>query len=324
MASELEVWTPAQLDTLRKTYLRGVPDAELALFAQVCGHLGLSPFRDEITIVPRRVRGETVWRHQVQVQGRRLLAVRTGELRGITWEWCGPHAPDADSPLRWVDVWLEDEPPHAARCTVERERLLDDGTLSRWQVTGTWPWRRTRSFWTMRDGERVGPWADMPDHMLAKVAESKALRAAFPDVITAEVAGEWDDTDPEYVAPSGGTVAAEVGNTPSPPPPSPEPEPEYMTKGQGDTIGQLLSALGLTERAEVRAYVTTILGHEVTNVKRITRAEADRIIERARADADDLMTGADPEADDAVVVAHGYHDERVEGCPLCHRGGEPL
>lgn len=291
--SELEVWSPAQLDTLRKTYLRGVPDAELALFAQVCGHLGLSPFRDEITIVPRRVRGETVWRHQLQVQGRRALAVRTGELRGITWEWCGPHAPEADSPLRWVDVWLEDEPPHAARCTVERERLLEDGTLSRWHVTGTWPWRRTRSFWTMRDGERIGPWADMPDHMLAKVAESKALRAAFPDVITAEVAGEWDDTATDYEEPTGGTVATEAGKAPSPPPPPPE--PEYMTKSQGETIGPLLSALGVTGRAEVRAYVVDILGHEVEDVRTITRAEADRIIARARADADDLMAAPDPE-----------------------------
>jgi len=289
MASELVEWTPAQVDTLRKTYLRGVPDAELRLFAEVCGHLGLSPFRDEITIVPRKVRGETVWRHQLQVQGRRALAARTGELRGVRWEWCGPHAPEPTSPLVWQEVWLEEEPPHAARCIVERERQLTDGTLTRWQVVGTWPWRRTRSFWTRNaSGQTVGPWADMPDHMLAKVAESKALRACFPEVITPELAGEWDDVDLE--SPSGEAAAAEVGTSPSPPPPL----PERMTPEQAEAIGPLLSALGVNDRAEVRRYVTAILGREVTDTRTITAAEADRIIDQARADAE-AFHGPEPE-----------------------------
>jgi hypothetical protein len=296
VTSELELWSPAQLDTLRRTYLRGVPDAELALFAEVCGHLGLSPFRDEIAIVPRRVSGSTVWRHQVQVAGRRLLAVRTGELRGVKLEWCGPHAPEPDSPLVWLEAWLSEAPPHAARATVWREGWRPEG------VSAVWPWRESLKFHAHnQQGTTVGPWADMPSHMLAKVAESKALRLAFPDVLTAEVAGEWDDTAVESYSspsPSGDAPSAEVG-TPSPRSTSPV-SVAMMTLAQSTTLADYVEQLGLAG-AELRsarmAYISEVLARDVTDTRSITYAEAELLLQAMRSAARALDVEPDLPAD---------------------------
>lgn len=134
-----------------------------------------------------------------------------------------------------------------------------------------------------------------PEMALAR-AERRALHRAFNIPTTG---GEWD-APPEHDAPSGEAAAAvEVGSTPSPPSPPPElpPEPERMTPEQVGMIGTLLSALGVNDRADVRAYVSAVVGREVTDTRTITVSEAERIIDRARADAEAVMTEPDPEGE---------------------------
>jgi len=153
-------------------------DDELALFARVCGALQLSPFADQLVLIGRYDNrlGRKVHRHQITVAGRRALAERTGELRGIEGpEWTGPR--DGTGNLHWTELWTEDghdHPPYAARVFVHRLDWVKP-------ANGTAKWSEFRQ--VGRDGSLLPMWRQMPSHMLGKVAESMALRRAFPNVI---------------------------------------------------------------------------------------------------------------------------------------------
>jgi hypothetical protein len=167
------------MNAARRQFGPNAGEDEWALFVEVALRLNLSPFRDEICLVPYG----GVHKAQVTVHGRRVLARRTGQLRGIEVQWCGPHRPDPDSPLEWVDAWVDDRPPHAARAVVTREGERP--------YIGTAPWRIF--------AKNTPAWS-MDSHMLAKVAEVIALRRAFPDVIVDDAVFEYDDVEAEPVA----------------------------------------------------------------------------------------------------------------------------
>lgn len=95
----------------------------------------------------------------VSIDGLRLVAQRTGKYRGATpTEWTG----DGDA---WRGVWLDAKAPAAARVGVIHADyaapLVAVATFAEF-------------------GKTSGTWRQMPAHMLAKVAESLALRRAFP------------------------------------------------------------------------------------------------------------------------------------------------
>jgi hypothetical protein len=166
---------------LREQLAPEASDQELAFFAQVCARLDLSPFADQIVLIGRydsRLKRK-VHRHQITVAGRRTLATRTGRLAGIEGPvWCGPR--NAKGELVWREVWDDDDTvPYCARCLVH---------VKEWVVpaNGTAKW--SEFVQTDRDGVPTALWRSMPSHMLGKVAESMALRRAFPDVIEPAVA----------------------------------------------------------------------------------------------------------------------------------------
>jgi hypothetical protein len=175
-------------------------EEELRHFARVCGALELSPFAGQIVLIGRRDRqaGRVVYRPQITVDGRRARAERTGLLVGIEGpEWCGPRRYDSvhdnqKLPLEWEEVWTDDENwPYCARVYVHR-----DG----WQkpANGTAKWSEFAQYVPDgRGGQKLSPfWHRMPSHMLGKVAESLALRRAFPNDISYRLAtgAPGDDT----------------------------------------------------------------------------------------------------------------------------------
>lgn len=184
-------WTEEQALVLRQSGIdNDVTKAELAGFLHLCQRTGLDPFSRQIYLIGRwdKKQQRKVFTPQTGIDGYRVVANRTVAQSGgsIGYEdtlWCGKDG-------RWRDVWLEDEPPAAAKVTVLRDgqRFPAVAGYREYVQTG-------------RDGNPVGLWAKMPAGQLAKCASALALRMAFPHdlagVYTAEEMAQADNPTTE-------------------------------------------------------------------------------------------------------------------------------
>jgi phage recombination protein Bet len=166
--------TRDQVELLKRTIAKGATDDELQLFAQTCNRLRLDPFARQIFLVKRwdTNLGREVAQSQVSIDGFRLTAQRSSEYRGqMAPQWCGKDG-------KWVDVWLSDDLPAAARVGVYRAGFAEP--LVRVAVFASYAQYK-------KGGDLNRMWQTMPDVMIAKCAEALALRAAFP----AELSGVY-------------------------------------------------------------------------------------------------------------------------------------
>ena len=150
-------------ELIRSKVGKDCPDGKIKWFFSRAEKHGFDPFSNQMHLVPRGKAPNRTWTVQVGIDGFRLIAQRTGEADGQDGPyWCGQDGV-------WVDHWINDEPPAAAKITVFRKGSS----------------RGYTGVAAFKSYSQPGPiWERMPDVMLAKVAEALALRKAFPQELS--------------------------------------------------------------------------------------------------------------------------------------------
>jgi phage recombination protein Bet len=150
-------WTREQMDLIKRTCVPAgdaPSDDAFAVFLHVCQRTGLDPMLREAWLISRRSktpRGDwiTTWQTMAGRDGYLAAAHRTGEFRGIqteTWPADKRQAPTHATCTVWRAGWAA-----PVICTVAFAEYAADSPL----------------------------WRGKPHTMIAKVAESHALRRAF-------------------------------------------------------------------------------------------------------------------------------------------------
>ena len=163
-----EEWTRERIQLVKDTYCKGATDNEFQLFIGTCQKLNLSPEARQVFAVKRwdSSAKKEVMSIQVSIDGFRLAAERTGKYAGQDGPfWCGEDGV-------WQDVWLDEKPPVAAKVGVFRK----DWGKPIYAVARFKTYAQTK-----KDGSLTMMWAKMDDLMIAKCAETLALRKAFPN-----------------------------------------------------------------------------------------------------------------------------------------------
>lgn len=188
-------------DRFRELFFAGAKDeGEIRLAYEIVKKTGLDPVARQIYFLPRwdRKLKREVLTPQTSIEGFRLIAERSGKYAGQVgpW-WCGPDGV-------WVDVWLQQSPPAAARVGV----LRNDFTEPLYSIA-TFAEYAQRN----KDGDLMPLWQKMPALMLAKCAESLAIRKAFPQecfgLYTKEEMGLADNPTTIAVVKPGQAAAAD-------------------------------------------------------------------------------------------------------------------
>jgi phage recombination protein Bet len=150
-----------QVDLIRRTICKDATTDEMQLFIQQCERTRLDPFTRQIYFIKDKKGKVNI---MASIDGLRLIAERTGKYAGQTkTEWCGKDG-------KWTEIWLSDDAPFAARVGVHKTDFIEPlYAIAKFKAYASSP----TEYWST--------WNKMPDHMIAKVAESLALRKAFPN-----------------------------------------------------------------------------------------------------------------------------------------------
>jgi phage recombination protein Bet len=153
-------FTGEQIEIIKNSVAKGVSDQELAYFLEVCRSTGLNPLHRQIYAIMRSGK-MTI---QTGIDGYRLLAHRSRRHVGTD---------DA--------VYDTESAPHPNKATVTVYKFVAG---QRCAYTATARWKEYAQ-------ESNNMWTKFPYLMLAKCAESLALRKAFP----AETSGIYTDDE---------------------------------------------------------------------------------------------------------------------------------
>ncbi len=164
--------TQEQLELVKRMIGKDCSDDELALMLYTANKLGLDLLTQQIHSIKvwDNDKNQYVMRPFLGINALRIIAERTGEHEG----YIGPFWFDKE--MGWCDFWIDDNPPVAAKVGVYRKGKRE----AIWGIAKFATYEQRHK--SKKTGEMVptGFWAKGPEAMIAKVAESLALRRAFP------------------------------------------------------------------------------------------------------------------------------------------------
>lgn len=172
---DTDIFTGDRLKLIRDKFANGAPQHEFELFIEVCRTLNLDPLQRQVYLIPRNAKqrdgswGKT-WTIQTSIDGYRAIADRTGAYAG---------SDDA--------IFTEGKDGKPATATVTVWKFVQ-GTRCPFTATARW---------AEYVQEQSPMWGKMPHTLLAKCAESLALRKAFP----AQLSGVYTDSEMEQAGP---------------------------------------------------------------------------------------------------------------------------
>lgn len=157
---------------LRETRYAHFSDAQFDLLVAFCERHKLDPWGEHVVLSSRPSGNRNEIVPLITLQALRCIAFRTGLHRGTLGPlWCGRDG-------EWMDVWVRDEPPFAARVGVIRGD-------SKEPIWGVAKWDECAQYDEAEHGLVLSAfWERMPSHMLGKTAEANALRRAFPEQLS--------------------------------------------------------------------------------------------------------------------------------------------
>lgn len=243
-----EYWNRQQIDLIKQQIAKDCTDQELALFGQVCQRTGLDAFSRQIYAIKRGGK-MTI---QTSIDGFRLLAERSGKYGGSETFWCGPD-------LEWQEVWLNPQPPAAAKTVV-------------WKIGSDRPFvavARWDSYKQEFNGKLSDMWKKMPDTMIGKCSEALALRKAFP----AELSGLYTR---EEMAQAENTIEAEIVSHSAP---AYSGSPRIITDAQRKRLYAIAKGEGQYTDAGFKRLVEQ---HGFDSSTKITMDVYDTIVEQAK------------------------------------------
>jgi phage recombination protein Bet len=160
-------WSPEQVALIKKTVFPDSTDDELKVFIYVAKKTALDPFSRQIYAVKRKNNqtGEMRMTVQTSIDGFRLIAFRTNAYAG-----------------RDEAIFEYDSKNLPIKCKVTVYKLVQ-GIRCAFTATARWD--------EYYPGDRQGfMWNKLPETMLEKCTESKALRMAFPAELSNLYTGE--------------------------------------------------------------------------------------------------------------------------------------
>jgi len=183
------MFSDARIALIRNQTARDAPDSVFAAMIDIAKRRRLDPLAKQIIVA----KFKDTWQMIVTIDGYRSIAEQTGRYAGndapvFTWP---------DEPV--LTSWGKSAPESA---TVTVYKLVEG---QRYPFSAT-------VYWEEFDGKKNN-WLSMPRTMLAKVAESHALRKAFPAVLSGTYTQE--EMDQASIEVSGQMVQRAAGEIPA-------------------------------------------------------------------------------------------------------------
>ena len=160
-------YTQDQVQLIKDTICKDATDDELKYFMYMAKKTGLDPFAKQMYSIARwdSKLGRNVRTIQASIDGFRVIAERSNKYAGQL----GPYW--LNDKGEWLDYWIGATPPLASKVGI----LRSDFKEPLWAVAKFESYAQKN-----KDGSLSQFWKKMPELMIAKVAESLALRKAFP------------------------------------------------------------------------------------------------------------------------------------------------